>query len=119
MPWPPSSNRYWRHVTIRGTPRTLESREAREYKKAVAAEFLPGTQPLTGPIAVTYTAYFPTLAGDLFNREKVISDALNGLLWVDDKQIVEGHMYRRLDRKNPRVHVEVTEVEADTAQDRP
>jgi len=39
LPWPPSVNRYWRHVvTPDGHVRTLISREGRRYRADVAAE---------------------------------------------------------------------------------
>lgn len=34
LPWPPSVNHYWRRVLIGGKPRTLLSKEGREFKQA-------------------------------------------------------------------------------------
>lgn len=49
--------------------------------------------------------------GDGSNLFKAIEDAGNGLLWIDDKQIVEGHFYSEIDRDGPRVHALVRLVE--------
>ncbi len=38
-------------------------------------------------------------------------DALNGLVWLDDMQVVEIHSFRADDKKNPRVEFLVYEVE--------
>ena len=34
-------------------------------------------------------------SADLSNAQKLVEDALNGVIWVDDKQLVETHVYRR------------------------
>lgn len=104
LPYPPSANRYWR--TFRG--RAVLSAEAKAYKKQVAAILAAaGHQPLTGPVAYTAHVYRPLKSGDLDNRLKVLSDALTGFAWLDDKQVVELHAYRHDDKHNPRVEVEV------------
>lgn len=46
--------------------------------------------------------------GDGSNLFKAIEDAGNGLLWHDDKQIVEGAFYSTIDRVYPRVEVIAT-----------
>lgn len=103
LPEPPSSNRYWRI----GRGRAHLSPEAKRYKEEVRlrALFYGGLRPGTVPfgsstsIAVTLAWYRSKRMGDLDNRAKVALDALNGVLWVDDKQIVELHLYR-YDRPN-------------------
>ena len=47
------------------------------------------------PIAVSLTWYRGRRAGDLDNRLKQVLDALQGLCYVDDKQIVELHAHRK------------------------
>jgi Holliday junction resolvase RusA-like endonuclease len=54
--------------------------------------------------------YRPRKAGDLSNRIKVLEDALNGIAWIDDKQIVEIHARREDDASNPRVEVRIEEA---------
>lgn len=111
LPEPPSANRYWR--VFKG--RVVKSKAAREYAKAVKAaakkvlgdgpedysawngsESYFGTSraPFTGPVIVTIHWCRAKKMGDLANREKVVCDAVQGLLYVDDKQICELHMYR-------------------------
>ncbi|HXI15179.1 MAG TPA: RusA family crossover junction endodeoxyribonuclease [Chloroflexota bacterium] len=113
LPYPPSSNRYWR--TDRGGRPHL-SDEAKAYKLdvllfAVAA----GLRPLEGPVRLTLTIFRPRRAGDLSNRIKILEDALNGIAWGDDKQIVELHAYRKEDKTNPRAEVTIEQYLEETA----
>lgn len=50
--------------------------------------------------------YRPQRRGDLDNTMKAILDSLSGLLYVDDKQVIEIHAKRFDDKKNPRVEIE-------------
>lgn len=60
---------------------------------------------------MTAKVYRPRRVGDLMNREKVLSDALQGIAFHDDKQIVEAHFYQHDDKDNPRVEVEVEVID--------
>jgi len=106
LPYPPSANRYWRN--FRG--RTVLSEEARAYKSLIQDKV--GEQPmLKGPLVIALLMYRPQKSGDLDNRIKVAIDSLQGVLFEDDKQIVEIHAYRRDDKNNPRVEVEIRPTE--------
>lgn len=93
LPEPPSSNRYWRHVSIRGQPRTLLSKAARQYRQTVVDACVL-VKPLSGPLRVTIQWKRARKAGDLDNRLKQLLDALRGVAYVDDAAIVEIHAYR-------------------------
>lgn len=104
LPYPPSLNRYYR--TFQG--RILLSREGRLYKEEVAAYAL--TQrltPISGPVKLSLAVFRPQKRGDLDNTTKALLDALNGITWNDDSQIVEMHLYRGDDKADPRVIGEV------------
>lgn len=93
LPEPPSANRIWRN----GRGRTYLSQAAKDFKAAVyAAALTQGiTRPLfSGPVILTMTWFRKRKAGDLSNRIKVVEDALNGVVWDDDKQVTELHVYR-------------------------
>lgn len=93
LPYPISTNRYWRNY--RG--RTVRSAEAVAYKEQVAWTNL-GTRhhkPITGNIAIIVTLQ-PKLTAkgvasktvmDLDNCLKVALDALQGIAYDNDKQI--------------------------------
>lgn len=106
LPPPPSANRYWRN--FRG--RTVVSGEAKAYKDAAAwlARAAGMDEPLTGNVALTVRWYRERKAGDLSNRLKILEDALQGVAYVNDSQIVRIVAERYDDKRNPRVEVEVT-----------
>ena len=49
-------------------------------------------------------------ACDLDNLVKTVADALNGIAWKDDRQIVWLGALKAVDRENPRTEVEISEV---------
>lgn len=90
LPYPPSTNRYWR--TFRG--RTVPSREATLYKKLVKEKV--GERDLcTDNVAVTIqlrpkitqNGIASKVCIDLDNCLKVLFDALEGTVVENDKQI--------------------------------
>lgn len=101
LPEPPSANRYWRTVLVRGRATTLLSKEARAYRRAVA-ELWPtltfakdlGGRPVTDDVQVSLVWYRARRSGDLDNRIKQVLDALKGLVYADDKQITGITAYR-------------------------
>ncbi len=104
LPYPPSANAYWRNV--RG--RVVVSAEARAYKRKVGLTVQ--STPLDGPLAIEVHVYRPRKAGDLDNTLKVLCDALNGIAWRDDSQVVEIHAYRGDDKADPRVELRVWQL---------
>lgn len=108
LPYPPSANIYWRNY--RG--HVVMSEDARVYKTAVGWQCQAlQMAPHTGPVRLTLTFYRPAKRGDLDNGIKVTLDALNGHAYNDDSQIVEIHAYRREDKRNPRVEVDIVPME--------
>lgn len=98
LPVPPSANRYWRVYRNR----IIVTDEAREYKDAIRL-LLRNTIPIKNLVTVNFTVFRPSMRGDLDNYNKVMFDALQGLAYVNDNQIVEIHSYREDDKYNPRV----------------
>jgi Holliday junction resolvase RusA-like endonuclease len=47
---------------------------------------------------------------DLLNLPKTSCDSLNGVVYKDDSQIHQATIRKKLDRKNPRVHIVVEET---------
>lgn len=107
LPYPPSLNHLY--ATYRGN--RILSERGKGFKKDVLALCLQGRlKPLDGDVRVTFTAYRPKKQGDLDNVIKIIQDSLKGSAWHDDKQVVEIHAYRKDDKDNPRVEIEIQEV---------
>jgi Holliday junction resolvase RusA-like endonuclease len=104
---PPSANVYWRY----GPNGVHVSEEAQNYKAGVKWKALhQGMQPMSGELALYVNVYRQQKRGDLDNYAKVLGDALNGVAYHDDSQVVELHMWRHDDRKSPRVEVEIRMV---------
>ena len=86
LPFPPSGNRYYRHVGYR----TLLSREGRAYRRQVCG-LLAGRvgQPLSGPLDVELDLYPPDRRRrDWDNFQKAVWDALQHAgVYRDDSQI--------------------------------
>lgn len=109
LPYPVSANRYWRSFVPRGGSRAIVtlSDEAKAYKREVQHRaMLAGVKCLDGRIHLDLKLYpgrpkdwakrsaknpdnwdDDVRCIDLGNAEKVLSDALNGIAWTDDKQI--------------------------------
>ncbi len=86
LPYPPSVNRYYRHVGFR----TLISREGRAYRTAVCAILRrAGVQPMAGTLAVGLDLYPPDgRRRDCDNVLKALLDALqHGGAYGDDSQV--------------------------------
>jgi len=112
LPYPISANRYWATRVIPKKPKPLAityvTEDAKAYKRTVGtlAKAAGISVPTTGRVAL-HVQLFPhrpqdwakrarkdphtwddtVQCIDLGNCEKVLSDALNGIAWVDDKQI--------------------------------
>ena len=91
LPWPPSVNHYYRRVG----PRTLISREGREYRRAICGLLAPGggcgirKPPAGGRIALAMDAFPPDRRRrDLDNLLKCAQDSLaHAGVFEDDSQI--------------------------------
>lgn len=114
LPYPISANRYWRTVWPKGCQRpvTTVSNEARKYKTAVRKIALEaGAKPIKGRVKVFYTLYphWPkdwqkrmrkdpvywddtVQCIDLDNAQKILFDALEGVVFENDKLVrrIEG-----------------------------
>ena len=62
-------------------------------------------------IFVTINFYFETKRGDIDNCCKAILDAMTGIIYKDDSQIVQLHLYKHKDKDNPCAVVLITAEE--------
>jgi Holliday junction resolvase RusA-like endonuclease len=105
LPLPPSTNANWHNYN----GRTVLSDETCNYRAAVKLlANAAGVYPFDGDVAVYVSVYRSRADQDLDNYSgKTLLDALNGVMFHDDIQVVELHSFRRDDKANPRVEVEV------------
>ena len=97
LPYPPSLNKYWRHLE---NGRTLISEHGRIYMRHV--EIIAMMHQLKGAfpdqrLAVSLDLVMPdNLRRDIDNVPKCIFDALSKAhIWGDDSQVDEMHVYRK------------------------
>jgi len=112
LPLPPSVNRAYRNVVIKGHARTLLSKDGREYKQAVKTLLSRAKSFGDARLEVSYRYFFQSKRkADIGNREKLLSDALEGVLFDNDEQIDVLHQYRGgVDKEDPRVEVFIATV---------
>ena len=114
LPWPPSTNHYWRHIPLGGRVRSLISRRGREYRAAVAHAVMAqrAAKRLAGRLAVVVDVHVPDRrARDLDNLNKAIFDACTHAgVWVDDEQIDHIEITRRERIPGGRIVMTVEEI---------
>lgn len=113
------------------TPKDTREEETRIRKHV--SRYMDGKAPLEAPLKVDIVFYLPipksysprdhkqALAGlllpakrpDSDNYEKLLLDACNGLLYVDDGQIVDTH-HRKLYSAEPRTEIALEEIITET-----
>ena len=118
LPVPPTSNHYWKpraiyrkatgHKRAKWIGTIYKTTEAKEYcekvqRIALAAGFMP--YPKDVQVVFHMVWYRENMRGDLMNRDKVIEDSLQGVMYMNDSQIKAKHTEWILDRENPRVEV--------------
>ena len=95
----------------------IDPKEWEETVQWIAAQHRPPS-PLRGPLAVAMTFYlprpkrskreYPSVRPDIDNYCKAVMDALNGMIWQDDGQIVQLEASKRYGE--PRAEIEIREV---------
>lgn len=109
------------HFVIPGKPVSWKSprlchgtlyspKEMREYQQRVQAYFrerYSATWPTHGAVVLRIWVYAPEAAGDLTNIAKNVEDALEGLAYYNDRQVIGIHTTRQPieDEHNQRVEV--------------
>jgi len=108
LPLPPSVNSYWRSVpaTRNRVARVLISERGRRFKRACRlAASAQCANPIEGDVSLRAVVYFKDRRRDLDNCLKPLLDALNGIVYRDDRQVAHLDFTKRLDPRNPRVEL--------------
>lgn len=99
---PPSVNKMYRG-------RRFLTRGGKETKEAIAWEVASQYKGkvLKGEVCLNIIFYVKDNRSDIDNMLKALMDCLTGLIYEDDKQVVELHVIKMLDKENPRVELQV------------
>ena len=96
-----------RLVSIGGKPRVIKSEKALSYSRRFAAQVKKPSELIEQDIEVTVTIWYktrrpdldPSLIFDLLQKAEVIKN---------DRQIKVIHAYHKLDKENPRSHIQIS-----------
>ena len=91
LPIPPLVNHYWRHITIKGTPRTLISARGRDFRENVVR--IVGREKkalkIDSRVKINVRVYPPDRRKrDIDGYLKALLDSLTHAgVWLDDEQV--------------------------------
>lgn len=83
--------------------RLIKSAKALTYSEVFKAQARPVDPLITQDVRVTIKIYYASRRPDL--DESLILDLLQGVFYVNDRQVKEKHIYWGLDKDNPRAEV--------------
>jgi Holliday junction resolvase RusA-like endonuclease len=97
-----------RLVTFGNRPAFIKSKKAISYVEAFKMQCPKLQSPIEDDVAVWIRIYYASRRPDL--DDSIILDAMQGLIYVNDRQVKERHIYWSLDRINPRADIVVAQI---------
>lgn len=116
LPYPPSGNHYkgWRTVKTKSgrvVPTAYVKKEGNAFRVVAQLQCkASGVRVTDRDVKLNIIAYRPRKSGDIDNFLKCLLDALEGVAYRDDKQVVSLTVIRKDDKNNPRVEVEILPI---------
>jgi Holliday junction resolvase RusA-like endonuclease len=105
---PASKSNSRRLVRFGSMSRLIKSAKALSYADAFKQQVASlRYEPFTEDVAVTMTIHYASRRPDL--DESLILDLLQGVTYLNDRQVKEKHIYWGLDKENPRCEITVTQ----------
>lgn len=92
-------------VTIGGRPRIIKSEKALSYADAFKQQARPLNPLIEGDVRVSMKIWYASRRPDL--DESLILDLMQGVFYLNDRQVKEKHIYWGLDKENPRTEIVV------------
>ncbi len=91
------------------TGRRFLTKNGRLTKVAMAREVksMWKDKPMLGEVGVVIRFYLKDNRKDLDNLLKATLDILTGIVWKDDRQVKEIHCSKIIDKKCPRIEIEI------------
>jgi len=95
-------------VRIGGVSRLIKSKKALTYSEAFKAQCTPLSPLMSGDVRVTMKIYYASRRPDL--DESLILDLLQDVVYINDRQVKEKHIYWGLDKENPRTEMLIERI---------
>lgn len=92
-------------VRLNGRPAFIKSKKARDYVSAFKLQCPKLPVLMEGDLVVHIKIYYASRRPDL--DESVILDAMQNLIYENDRQVKEKHVYHGLDKDNPRAEIRI------------
>ena len=92
-------------VRLNNRPMFIKSKKARDYVSAFKLQCPKLPVLMEGDLVVHIKIYYASRRPDL--DESVILDAMQGLIYENDRQVKEKHVYHGLDKDNPRSEIRI------------
>lgn len=93
-------------VSFGNRPAIIKSEKALSYLAGLRMQVRPLPELLEGDLTAHIWIWYATRRPDL--DESVILDGLQGLIYANDRQVRERHVYWGMDRHNPRTRIIIT-----------
>lgn len=105
---PPTINSSYK----RGKNSFYKSQEAKNASEAVKWEIRAQYRgkPLIGPVEAKFSVWEASNRVDADARTKSLLDCLSGIVYLDDRQVKKYCVEQGIDRRSPRVEIEVVEL---------
>jgi Holliday junction resolvase RusA-like endonuclease len=98
-----------RVVRIAGMSRLIKSKKALSYADFFKQQCKPCSPLLTSDLRVTLHIYYASRRPDL--DESLILDLLQGVVYTNDRQVKEKHIYWHLDPESPRTELLIEPID--------
>jgi len=97
------------------TPADYKAYEERVGRAAWLAMSAAGVEMMTGPVRIDYVFYLAANRGDLDNYVKGAQDAMNAIVFKDDRQVMIVSAVKVHRKASPALHITVTPLSPDWA----
>lgn len=100
---PASKSNSRKVVRIAGMSRLIKSQKALTYSEVFKSQAEPLKNLIEGDVRVTMFIHYASRRPDL--DESLILDLLQGVAYLNDRQVKEKHIYWHLDKADPRAEI--------------
>lgn len=108
LPYPPLTNNLYFDVVRAGRAFRVPTTKLKAFKESVAKICSQERiEPILGDVAMSVKVFRPQRSGDIDGTFKALIDSLQGIAYLNDKQLVWFHAERFEDKFQPRAEVQI------------